>query len=141
MGRKRLSLKTKLASALLALGDIPYNDAKGMTEAQLISLYQFDHNMFHESGHPQRDMYWNIIPRLIKAHRDKTRQDAAIIAKGKRIRRKLDDSAQRLAALRRSVLRDLTHGNTAPRRATQRLKSRGFDKRFRRRMDGTVEKR
>lgn len=137
MRRKHLPLKTKLASALLALGDIPYDHAKEMTADQLISLYHFDHGMLHESGHPQRDMYWNITPRLIKAHRVKTRQDAAIVAKGRRIRRKLrlgpDGKYQ-------------THTGSAavihPARTFKRkLRSRGFDKTRRRRMDGTVEKR
>lgn len=144
MARKTLSLKTKLASALLALGDIPYGDAKEMTADQLISLYHFDHGMLHESEHPQRDMYWNITPRLIKVHRDKTKRDAAIIAKGRRIRIK-----ERLAHIERRLVMGETLGleeqeflravRTLP--GLRKLRSRGFDKRLRRHMDGTVTKR
>jgi len=60
-----------------------------MTPAQIISLYHFDHNIYHESGHPDRNVFWNLTPRLIKQHRDKTRLDVKVIAKGRRIRRKL----------------------------------------------------
>ena len=152
MARKSLSLKTRLASALLALGHIPYADAKEMTADQLISLYHFDHGMLHESEHPQRDMYWNITPRLIKAHRDKTKQDAAIIAKGRRIRKRqlLVEVGHMLARAvedhraspSEAVAEALTEGFVRGVRFQKRkLRSRGFDKTRRRRMDGTVTKR
>lgn len=168
MGRKALTLKTKLASALLALGDIPYADAKEMTADQLVSLYQFDHGMLHESEHPQRDEYWNITPRLIKHHRDKTRRDAAIIAKGRRIRRKGQHFLEISAETRKEVGNDVVltevmreayqEGHYAGRQQAnkawseeasrpggalrwRKLRSRGFDKRYRRHLDGTVTKR
>ena len=86
--RKHVSLRKRCAIFALALGDVPYLDAKKMTEDQILSLYQFDHNMLHESGHADSEKFWNFTPRLIKAHREKTKRDAAIIAKGRRIRQK-----------------------------------------------------
>ena len=102
--RAHLSLKTKLASALLALEGfqydevtgkccrvnlIPYEDSKRMTADQIISLFAFDH-------YPQRkadggpDEPWNLEPRLIQAHREKTAKvDVPEMAKSKRIRRKV----------------------------------------------------
>lgn len=138
MGRKPLSLKTKLASALLALGDIAYDDAKQMTADQLISLYHFDHNMLYESGHPQRDMYWNITPRLIKAHRDKTRRDMKIIAKSRRIRDRRD--REMVAAMQKTLGMTATADYLREERK-RGIRSRGFDKRYRRHLDGAVTKR
>jgi hypothetical protein len=84
--RKYISWKTKYAAALLKLGDVPYSDAKLMTEDQIISLYRVDHNILHETGHPLRDSFWNLTPMLILAHKEKTRHDATVIAKSRRIR-------------------------------------------------------
>jgi len=88
----------QLASALLALGDIPHEHAKQMTAEQIISLYQFDH-------HPNRkrdggpDEPWNLTPRLIQAHRWKTATvDAPAMAKDKRIARKQAEHKARMAA-------------------------------------------
>jgi hypothetical protein len=92
--RKHISWKTKCASALLCMiadrqgVDSWYDDAKKMTEDQFLSLFQWDHNILHETGSPEVDKYWNLAPMLILEHRIKTKTDAAIIAKGRRIRRK-----------------------------------------------------
>lgn len=68
--RRALNMETKLASALLALGDIPYLDAKAMGAANLISLYQFDHNIRHAEGGTID--FWNLAPTLIIPHRIKS---------------------------------------------------------------------
>jgi len=130
--RKHISLKTKLASALLALGHVPYDDAKQMTEDQLISLYQFDHNMLYWSKHEHVDEYWNLQPMLIPHHRRKTKQDAKVIAKGRRISATAEAMNWAAGALERNI---------APHRKKRKIRSRGFDKTRRRRMDGTVVKR
>lgn len=131
MGRKKIRDRTKLCSALLALGIIPYSDAKKMTEDQLLSLWHFDHNILHETGHPDRDKFWNLTPMLIQPHREKTKRDAKIIAKGRRIRAKLR-AAEAELAYQRLISRAVEK---------HKLRSRGFDKRFRKKMDGTVVKR
>lgn len=147
MSRKHISLKTDKAALLLQLGEIPYEDAKNMTEDQIISLYQRDHNILHSSEHEDRDRFWNFTFRLIQAHRAKTRADTKIIAKSRRIR--AWNAAADAPALRTGpdeFQRHAGHGARAaaaprPARTPRKLRSRGFDKRFRRKMDGTVERR
>src|SRR5262252_5076429 len=140
MSRKSISLTTKLASALLALGDIPYVHAKQMTAAQVVSLYQFDHGILHETRDPDVDKFWNLTPRLIREHRTKTKLDAKIIAKGRRIRDK--HSAVRTPKLRIGTGEGMVSAYgvlaASPRPSRSRIQSRGFDKRLRKKMDGTV---
>lgn len=132
--RKHISLKTRCASLLLQLGVIPYDDAKLMTENQIISLFQVDHNILHESEHEDRDKFWNLTHRLIQEHRTKSKTDAAVIAKGRRIRKKFYP----LAVLKEE---GKPFDPWEPLSKLPKLRSRGFDKTKRRRMDGTVEKR
>lgn len=69
--RRRKPTRTdKLAAALLARGEVPYDDAKQMTAEQFISLYQWHHNVRHAEG--GSDDYWNLEPMLIAAHRERT---------------------------------------------------------------------
>ncbi len=100
--RKSISLKTKLASALLMLTGpdgrdiIPYQDSKQMSADQIISLFAFDHWPIRKadggSDHPS-----NLTPRLIAAHREKTAKvDVPEMAKSKRIRRKVEEHERRL---------------------------------------------
>lgn len=94
--RKQPTLTDKCASALLALGHIPYNDAKLMTASQIISLYHFDHGMRHAEEGPA--VFWNYTPRLIQAHREKTNKiDLPEIAKNKRIIRAFDEHKAAMA--------------------------------------------
>lgn len=129
VARKHTSWKTKYASALLALGHIPYDDAKLMTEDQIISLYQLDHNILHETGNPDRDKFWNLTPMLIQTHRQKTKADAKIIAKSRRIRA--------WKPIWRDMLVELP---TQPVEKVRKLTSRGFDKTLRKKMNGKVER-
>lgn len=85
MQRQAPNLETKLAAALLALGRIPYDDAKAMGRTNFLSLWQYDHNIRHsEEGTGE---FWNLEPLLIPAHRIKTATiDAPAIAKNRDIR-------------------------------------------------------
>ena len=98
MSRKQPSLLTKLASALLTLGDVPYEDAKKMTAHQICSLYAFDHYPIrHVDGGPAEA--WNLVPRLIVQHRIKTAKiDQPQIAKGRRNEAKTAEFNRRMAA-------------------------------------------
>lgn len=86
-----MNLSTKLASALLAMrGEdgaflVPYEDAKLMSADQIISLFQFDHYPIRKAdGGP--DAPWNLVPRFILAHREKTaKKDAPEMAKDRSI--------------------------------------------------------
>jgi len=143
MTRKHISLKTKLAATVLELQRlryslafvrgtpapmyIPYNDAVAMTADQLLSLFEWHHNKYYsfEGG----DHFSNLEPLPIKEHRRQTKIDAKVIAKSNRIRAKLPNKTMTTA------LDELDRGRG------RKLQSRGFDRRYRRKMDGTVVKR
>ena len=93
--RKHLSLRTKLASALLALGDVPYKDAKQLSEDQVLSLYQWDHGQLAALDGP--DVFWNLTPRLIAPHREKSRKDTSIVAKVRRVESRWQDFTAKMA--------------------------------------------
>jgi hypothetical protein len=115
--RKHINLKTKLASALLALGDIPYEDSKLMSAEQIISLYQFDHGILHSTE--PIDEPWNLTPRLIMAHREKSKKDTGKAAKTKRIDKKWTEFTSKVLAKPQSIEKQYKW----PKR---KLQSRGF---------------
>src|SRR5262245_31547626 len=100
MSRKHISWKTKCAAATWELQRlryslafikgirmpmyVPYNDALEMTDDQLLSLFEWHHNKYYsfEGG----DHFTNLEPLPIKEHRRRTKEDAKVIAKSKRIR-------------------------------------------------------
>jgi hypothetical protein len=137
MKRKHISWKTKCAAAVLdafaqreRFGLYPgrwYDDAKKMTEDQFLSLFQWDHNILHSSEDESRDRFWNLAPMLIDAHRKKTKADAKVVAKSKRIRA--------------SWVPEMLAESEKDYKRYHKLRSRGFDKTRRRKMDGTVVKR
>ena len=87
----------RLAAALLALGDIPFEHAQEMSAKQINSLYQFDHWPIRVeadgANHPS-----NMRPLLIAAHRAKTASDNREIGKIRRTRRKRIEHEQRMLA-------------------------------------------
>lgn len=117
--RGHISLETYLASALLALGLVPYDDAKAMGRTNFLSLFNLDHNILHSSEHPDRDEFWNLTPMLIPAHRKKTATiDVKVAAKSKRLR-----------AARSALNTFLTTGVKPPRPTNKRrIPSRPFSK-------------
>jgi len=102
--RAHISLKTKLASALLQLCDasghrlVPYEDAKQMTADQIVSLFAFDHYPIPK-GLDGPDEPWNLDPRMLMEHRVKTATyDVPVHAKGKRITKREEEFRRRLLA-------------------------------------------
>jgi hypothetical protein len=83
--RDHISLKVKLAAALLQLKHIPFSQAQRMSADQIIALYHFDHYPIpHAQGGP--DEPWNLDPVLVADHLEKTaKTDIPQIAKTKRI--------------------------------------------------------
>lgn len=145
MRRKYISWRTKCAAALAALNylrrpGLNYTDVKRKTEKQFLSLWHFDHGILHETEHEDRDKFWNLTPMLVADHLEKTKQDAAIIAKSRRLRAKEARHIERLLAKIAAVDPPLPY---RPRleRPKRKLLSRGFDKRYKRKLDGTVVKR
>jgi hypothetical protein len=148
MGRKRITDRVRLAATLLARGEIPYDDAKKMTADQLISLYEFDHGIFYETEHEDRDKFWNLAPLLIRTHRAKTKLDLSAIAKSKRLRRANEEfhkSWAKLEARQREeterILGRVFNESVIAQRPKRKLRSRGFDKTRKRRMSGKVVQR
>jgi hypothetical protein len=134
--RKHISWKTRCAAALLSTFQCRnmYDDAKQMTEDQFLSLFHWDHNILHSTEHEDRDRFWNLTPMLILAHREKTKTDAKIVAKSRRIRAKAH-SPEWLKQ------HGFTNGLWRLEERKRTLRSRGFDKTLRKKLDGTVVKR
>ena len=154
MKRKHISWKTKCAAAVWELqwmramfasttGEhVPYDHAKEMTETQFLSLFQWDHNKLwtNDGG----DHFSNLSPEFIKAHREKTKRDAKIIAKGRRIRAKHPLVAMGEAMEANTPEWQAFQAQLKPhvggiwRGKQYKLRSRGFDKRYKRKMSGKV---
>jgi hypothetical protein len=93
MARQHISLKKKLAAALLTIkrpdehGNlvpvIDYEDAKSMDEDQIISVFHFDHGILH-AIEPINEP-WNLTPRPIIEHRKKSAKDKTALSKGDRL--------------------------------------------------------
>ena len=96
MKRAHISLKTKLAAALLALENIPFTQAQRMTDDEIIALYHFDHwPIPHAHGGP--DVAWNLVPMLAADHQAKTAKlDIPQIAKTKRISKEQQEFIARI---------------------------------------------
>jgi len=63
---------------------IPWEHARQMTAGEVLSLFHFDHNIYHVHNGPMK--HWNLTARLIREHRVKTAQvDRPQIAKTGRI--------------------------------------------------------
>jgi hypothetical protein len=96
MKRKAPTLRQKLASALLTIRRenahgalipvIEYEDAKHMTADQIIAHFHFDHGVFAAWGGPNDP--WNLTPRPVREHIDKTKRDVKAIAKVRRAEKK-----------------------------------------------------
>jgi hypothetical protein len=144
--RKHISWKTKCAAATRELDylrgqmalvrgasyqPIPYDHAKTMTQDQFLSLFQWDHNKLHsfDGG----DHFTNLSPLPTKAHREKTKRDAKIIAKSRRITAK---------QIKYELFPGLAMIERHPfRRLKRKIRSRGFDKTRTRGVDGRVRRR
>jgi hypothetical protein len=96
MKRGHISLKVKLAAALLQLGHIPFSQAQRMTADEIIALYHFDHYPIpHAQDGP--DEPWNLRPLLVAAHHEVTAKvDVPQIAKTKRITKAHEEFMQRM---------------------------------------------
>jgi hypothetical protein len=94
--RRHISIKVKLAAALLQLGHVPFSQAQRMTADQIIALYHFDHYPIpHAQDGP--DEPWNLRPLLAATHQETTAKvDIPQIAKTKRIQKKEEEFRQRM---------------------------------------------
>lgn len=131
MKRPHINVKTKLASALCHMlrpdehGQwqriISHDDAKRMTEDEIIALFDFNHHpILHVHGGPA--VHWNLDPLLRADHRKVTNEiDIPRIAKGKRINRANDAFVNRLLA------KDRGEPKPRSRWGKRKLRSRAFE--------------
>lgn len=149
--RKHISLTTKLAAALLfqPVRDrrgrpvldadgcltyaITYAEARTLTAEQVLSLFQYDHDTLHALD--GSDEFWNLTPRLISAHREKSKVDCAKVAKTKRIR-----AAKRLADNRGSLLHATARAPRGARMGKAIIPGSKASP-YKRKFNGTVERR
>lgn len=97
MSRNRASigLKTKLAAAIATMF-LTHDEAKALSEDQVLSLVAWDHDPIPHV-HDGPDVHWNLVPRLIPGHREKTAKiDIPVIAKTKRISKEHLDFQRRM---------------------------------------------
>ena len=97
--RAHITLKTKLAAAISTMF-LTHDEAKDLSEDQVLSLIAWDHDPIpHVHGGP--DAHYNLVPRLISVHREKTAKiDVPQIAKTNRISKDHEDFRRRLMAPR-----------------------------------------
>lgn len=139
MKRKHISLKVKLASALLKMLKpddagvlrpvIPFDQAKSMTADQIISRFHFNHHPIpHACGGP--DEPWNLDPEPSEHHREITAKiDIPRIAKEKRV---IKRESAHLDAMERKLTGELPVQRSHWPKG-RKLQSRGFPKREERR--------
>lgn len=89
MSRKRgyVRMEDKLAAALACLLLQEQRDElrRGkVPAADILALFEWDHIVLH--AHDGSDLWWNLDPKLVAVHREKSRRDTAIVAKVRRLR-------------------------------------------------------
>jgi hypothetical protein len=132
----------KLASALLKIrkGDgwlIPEPYRSSGTAEEICRCVERDHIVLHAHGGscaPQ-----NLDPMLKADHREKSRSDTTKAAKSKRISAEHEAFRQRMLAKLQTDVDAITPSGGNPKKA--KIKSRGFSKTHRRKLDGSVVRR
>lgn len=79
-------MKQRLAAALACLLPPMRRDELRRLHAKaedVLSLFEFDHVVLH--AHDGSDEWWNLDPKHVAAHREKSRRDTSIVAKVKRL--------------------------------------------------------
>lgn len=123
--RKKLNLTTKLAAALLRLGEIDYERGKTMSAKEIVACYEFNHHPIPKalggSDHPS-----NLTPLLVAAHAHATnknngsgRSDKTMIARSKRIVRSRSHPKRK-----RKIAQPMNF-----KWPTRKLRGRGFERR------------
>jgi hypothetical protein len=155
MTRKVISLRTKLAAALCQMlrpdgkggfeRIISHEEAKTIPVDAVLARFEWDHwPIRKELGGP--DTHWNLQPRPLKAHREKTAKiDIPAIAKSKRLAKKQQRFRQKILAKAGREEVGQTGGLDQAARPQSSWKSRPLDgsKRspWKKKMNGTTEKR
>lgn len=100
--RKYITLPDRLAAALACL--LPQDERARLRAEQVpakvvIALFHFDHLHLHTFG--GSDKWFNLDPKLVAVHREKSRRDTSIAAKAVRIDEKWQEFHRIMAAGRK----------------------------------------
>lgn len=122
MKRKRayVPLPEKLAATLACLLPQEQRDdlrSRKVPASEVLSLFHFDHIVLH--AFEGSDLWWNLDPKLVAPHQEKSKRDTAIVAKAKRIDKKWTEFTS-------SVLSPKSTTKSSHRWPTRKLQSRGF---------------
>jgi hypothetical protein len=127
MGRRKrdyIPYRERLAAALACLLPPMRRDELRRYKAtadDVLSLFHFDHIELHALN--GSDAWWNLDPKMVGPHREKSRQDTAIVAKVKRLSAEHED-------FRRRVLSPIKRASKPKSKWPKRkLQSRGFPRR------------
>lgn len=122
--RGHIRSQTLLAAALGQLGGIPHEHRKALTEAQLISLFQRDHDPIPVHIEEINE-HWNIQWMLRPDHKFKTaKKDIPLLRKGDRIAAAQAEFRARI--LSKSGQADVP--DPAKSKFKRKLQSRGFQR-------------
>lgn len=96
MKRRRayISFPEKLAATLACLLTQEHRDdlrSRKVPASEVLSLFHFDHVVLH--AFEGSDLWWNLDPKLVEPHREKSKRDTSIVAKAKRLDKKWSDIA------------------------------------------------
>jgi hypothetical protein len=126
--RKGIPMKTKLCAALCSLVHeedgqlvpvIPRDEAKKLTEDEVLARFEFDHAVHHAIGGAEQ--HWNLTPRAKAHHRQKTaKQDIPQIAKTKRLEKATEEFRRKLLAKSGQI------AETPDTKQKRKMQSRGF---------------
>jgi hypothetical protein len=93
--RAAIRERTLRAATIIAWLELPHDIAKTMSEDEIIGLVDYDHHPIrHADG--GLDVHWNLRPMLRADHKVKTKFDAADMAKERKVRRAVNEHAQRM---------------------------------------------
>lgn len=102
--RAHINLTTKLAAALACLLPKAERDAwrqDQMSPRCIIGLFQFDHIVLHAPPFIGSDEWWNLDPKPIGLHKEKSANDTRIVAKTKRLSAEHEDTRRRILAVKK----------------------------------------
>ena len=87
--RKHIPLSEKLAATLACLLTQEHRDSlrgRKASASEVLSLFHFDHIELHAFN--GSDSWFNLDPKLVNLHREKSKADTSIVAKIRRIDKK-----------------------------------------------------
>lgn len=123
--RAHIRADERVAAALAMLLPAEQRDALRAAKAParaVLKLFQWDHHpILFALGGP--DLWWNLVPRQVKEHREKSRGDTRIVAKVDRIierQAEHQDAMRRILAPRRDPAKPLA-------RPKRKIPSRPFN--------------